>query len=253
MLSTRVIPCLLLLSEALVKTVRFEKPDYIGDPINTVRIFNELEVDELIFLDISAPREKSGPPYQLLAEIATECFMPFAYGGGIQSVEDMRRLFTLGAEKISVNTHAFRNPRLITEAADRFGSQSVIVSIDVKRQWGRYEVMVEGGRRSTSMDPVAYARKVEALGAGEILLTSIDRDGTMAGYDTDLIRRVTDSVGIPVIACGGAGHVAHFGEAVKQGGAAAVAAGSLLVYQGKGLGVLVSFPDRSELEAVLGT
>lgn len=251
MLRTRVIPCLLLADEVLVKTVRFDRPDYIGDPVNTVRIFNELEVDELIFLDILATRDNREAPYALIETIAAECFMPFAYGGGVRSVEEMRRLFKLGVEKVSLNTHAFLNPRLVPQAADRFGGQSVIVSIDVRRGWRGYEVVVAGGRRRTGVDPVVYAEKVQEQGAGEILLTSIDRDGMMGGYDVDLIHRVAGAVNIPVIACGGAGHVQHFGEAVKQGGAAAVAAGSLLVYQGKGLGVLVSFPDREELEAAL--
>jgi cyclase len=253
MLQVRVIPCLLLKNKALVKTVKFKDPAYIGDPVNTVRIFNEEGVDELVFLDITATPENKKPPLDLIAQIASECFMPFAYGGGIRSVEDMRQIFGLGAEKIIINSNALEDPSLVEKAAEIFGSQSVVVSLDVKKNLlGQYRVHTCCGRKATSLDPVEQAVQMEKRGAGEILLTSIDRDGTWSGYDLELVRRVASAVNIPVIACGGAGKVEDFGAAVKAG-ASAVAAGSMVVYQGKGFGVLVNFPDRRELDKVLGS
>ena len=253
MLTARVIPCLLLRNRALVKTVKFKNPSYVGDPINTVRIYNDKEVDELIFLDITATLEKKRPQFELVAEIAVECFMPFAYGGGIRCLEDIEALFRLGAEKVALNTYANEDPEFIRRAADRFGNQSIIVSIDAKRGFsGQYEVCTNGGRGATGLDPVSYAQKMEKLGAGEILLTSIDRDGTFEGYDIELIQQVTSGVNVPVIACGGAGKVEDFGEAVKKGGASAVAAGSMVVYQGKHRAVLINFPSKLELNQVLG-
>ena len=186
MLKTRVMPCLLLRGRALVKTIKFKNPSYVGDPINTVRIYNEKEVDELIFLDITATASGKEPPYDLLEEIASECFMPFTYGGGIRTLDQMRRIFNLGVEKVAINSHAAERPTLIRDAAEAFGSQSVVVSIDVKKKlFGRYEVYARGGKQALHKDPVTYAREMEQLGAGEILLTAIDRDGTMDGYDLD--------------------------------------------------------------------
>ncbi len=253
MLTTRVMPCLLLRNRGLVKTIKFDKPSYVGDPTNTVKIFNDLEVDELILLDITATAERKRPQLELLHEIATECFMPFTYGGGVTSLDDMAALYALGAEKVALNTAAHERPSLIEQAAARFGSQAVVVSIDVrkKRLFGGYTVHTRGGRHDTKLEPVAYARRVEALGAGELLLTSIDRDGTMEGYDLDLITEVSRAVRIPVIACGGAGSVADFRKA-KDAGASAVAAGSLVVYQGRHRAVLVNFPKKQALRAALG-
>ena len=252
MLRTRVMPCLLVDDGRLVKTVKFRKPAYVGDPVNAIKIYNEKEVDELIVVDIRATVEGRPPNFALLREIADECFMPLCYGGGIRDLDDVREIFSLGIEKVAVNTHAAERPGFLREAADRFGSQSIVASIDARRVFRRtYHVHTRGGRERTKRDPVSFAREVEAAGAGEILLTSIDRDGTWKGYDIDLIRRVTEAVGIPVIACGGAGCVDDFGKAVKEGGASAVAAGSMVVYQGKGRGVLVGFPTRNELANVL--
>ncbi len=252
MLKTRVMPCLLLRGWGLVKTVKFKKPSYVGDPINTVRIYNEKEVDELIFLDITATPQNLIPPFQTISEIATECFMPFTYGGGVRNIKDIRKIFNLGVEKVAINTCAHENPDLIREAAEVFGSQSIVVSIDVKKSlFGKYGVYTRGGRKNAGIDPVTYAKRMEEIGAGEILLTSIDRDGTFAGYDIDLIRMVTNEVGIPVIACGGAGGVEDFGKAVKDGGASAVAAGSMVVYQGAHRAVLINFPLKKELKKVL--
>lgn len=248
MILTRVIPCLLLQDQGLVKTVRFRSPRYLGDPINIVKIFNDKETDELVFLDITATPEKKKPPFNLLAKVASECFMPLGYGGGVRSLEDMRALFSLGIEKVILNTYAVENPAFIRRAAEGFGSQSVVVSIDVKRNWsGQYRVYAFGGRRATHLDPVAHAVKMEGLGAGELLLTSIDRDGTMQGYDLELIRRVSAVVSIPVVACGGAGKVQHLVEAVRIGGASAAAAGSMFVFQGPHRAVLISYPRPAEV------
>jgi len=252
MLKARVMPCLLLREDGLVKTVKFKDFTYVGDPINAVRIYNDMEVDELIFVDILASQRGSDPPFHLIEEIAGECFMPLSYGGGVKTVEQMRRLFSIGVEKVAINTAAYENPRLFGEAAALFGNQAIIASIDVRKSLlGRYEVVIGDGKRRTGVDPVEYARKVESLGAGEILLTSIDRDGTWEGFDIELIRKVADSVSIPVIASGGAGTVDDIGTAVKEGHASAAALGSMVVFQAKGMGVLIKFPKQSELSRVL--
>lgn len=252
MLKTRVMPCLLLKDGALVKTVKFKDPSYIGDPINAIRIYNEKEVDELIFLDITATLENRQPPFKVLAEIASECFMPVAYGGGIRRLEDIKEIFNLGIEKVALNSYAVENPDFIRAAADKFGTQSIVVSIDVKKKFlGRYEVYTNGGRKGTGLDPVKFAAQVAVLGAGEILLTSIDHDGTQTGYDLELIKKITSAVSVPVIACGGAGKLEDFGAAVNEGGASACAAGSMVVYFGRNRAVLINFPTRDELEQVL--
>ena len=251
MLGTRVIPCLLLRNRGLVKTVRFREPSYVGDPINTVRIFNEMEVDELIFLDITASIEGKKPQFKLLEEIANECFMPFAYGGGVRDLNDVRTLFNLGVEKVAINSFAHEDASFIRRVADEFGSQSVVASIDVSHNWmGKRQVVTLGARKKTNLDPVVYARQLEATGAGEILLTSVDRDGTFQGYDLELIRSVAGAVGVPLIACGGAGKLADFSQAVAVG-ASAVAAGSMFVYQGAHRAVLINYPRKQALQQVL--
>lgn len=253
MLRTRVIPCLLLRSGGLVKTVRFANAKYVGDPINAVRIFNDKEVDELVFLDIGATLSGRGPNFDLLAGIASEAFMPFGYGGGITTADQVKRLFALGVEKVVINTAASTTPALVAEAASLAGTSSVVASIDVRRGvLGTYSVYVRSGQQDLKQDPVTYAREMERLGAGEILLTAIDRDGTQAGYDLDVIRRVTAAVSIPVVAAGGAGRLRHFREAVDAG-ASAVAAGSLFVFHGKHRAVLITYPAYPELEALFQT
>ncbi|MCL4641621.1 MULTISPECIES: AglZ/HisF2 family acetamidino modification protein [Olivibacter] len=248
MLQTRLIPCLQLIDDALVKTVKFGKHGYIGDPINTVRIFNELEVDELCFLDIRATLEKRTPNFKILHEIADECFMPLSYGGGVKDLITAKTILSIGFEKIVINSAAHDNPTLITEIANHFGSQSVVASIDTKKNfWGKQMVYSHDGSKKTGKDPVIWAKELESRGAGELLLTSIDQEGTWSGYDLDTIRKVTEAVRIPVIANGGAGKIDHIVDAVKVAGASAVALGSMVVYQQKGLGVLVNFPDRSVL------
>lgn len=253
MFRPRVIPCLLLKGRGLVKTVKFKDPKYLGDPINAVKIFNDKEVDELIFLDITATLENRKPPFAHLAEIATECFMPFGYGGGIRTLEDVKTILNLGVEKVVINSYAVENSSFIRAAADFAGSQSVVVSIDVKKSFlGRYEVVIHSGKKLTGLDPVKFAVEMEKLGAGELFLNSIDRDGTMQGYDLELIKRVTNAVGIPVVACGGAGNIQHLAEAIKQGGASAAGAGSMFVFHGPLRGVLISYPSSEELCQVFG-
>lgn len=248
MVPTRVIPCLLLRGSGLVKTVKFKDPRYLGDPRNTVKIFNEKEVDELVLLDILATPEDRPLQFDLVREIVSEAFMPLAYGGGLRTLDDCRQMLQLGVEKVVINSHAVADPSFITKAASEFGSQSVVVALDVRRSiFGRYEVLTCGGRKSTDADPITLAQRMAAAGAGELIITAIDRDGTMQGYDLQLVRSVSDAVDIPVVACGGAGTIQHLAEGVRIGRASAVAAGSMFVFQGKHRAVLISFPAASDL------
>jgi imidazole glycerol-phosphate synthase subunit HisF len=252
MLRTRVIPCLLLKGEGLVKTTKFADATYVGDPINAIRIFNDKEVDELIFLDITASLEGRGPALRAIRDFASECFMPVAYGGGIRSLDDARKVLALGIEKIIINTMALRRPELVCEIAREFGAQAVVISIDAKRRLlGGYEVMGAGGTETTGMRPAEHARRMVELGAGEILINSIERDGTQSGYDLALVRSVADAVPVPVIACGGAGALTDFSEAVNEGHASAVAAGSMFVFHGRHRAVLINYPSRAELQRAL--
>jgi cyclase len=252
MLRTRVIPCLQLIDESLVKTVKFGNHGYIGDPINTVRIFNELEVDELCFLDIRATVEKRQPNYKILAEIANECFMPLSYGGGVTDAEMAKKILSIGFEKIVLNTAAYTNPKLVTQIANYSGNQSVVGSIDVKKNlFGKYQTFTHDGRTKQTIDPVQWAKELEDLGAGELLVTSMDRDGTWSGYELDILKRITSVVNIPVIANGGAGSIEDIGKVVSFSKVSAVALGSMVVYQQKDLGVLVNFPDRGELQKAI--
>lgn len=250
MLATRLMPCLLMSNGALVKTVGFKNPTYVGDPVNAVRIFNQKEVDELVLLDIEATTHHRGIDYETLEKMVSECFMPICYGGGVNTLEDMRRLFSLGVEKISLGAVAFENPDLIRRASAEFGNQAIVVTLDVKRGLlGGYSVRIHQGKTDTRVHPVEAAQNMEKLGAGEILLNSIDRDGTWSGFDIRLTREVTNAVGLPVIACGGAGSLQDVRAAVTEGGASAVAIGSMAVFQGKDLGVLIKFPTRKDQEA----
>lgn len=245
----RVIPCLLLQERKLVNTVRFKKPTYVGDPINTVRIFNEKEVDELVFLDIGATPNHQPPQAELIAEIARECFMPFAYGGGLRTMEHLQTALANGAEKVVLNSVLHENPALVREAADRFGSQSIVGSIDVRSGWrGKQRVVTRGGGKKTDHEPVAFARQMEDAGVGELLITSVDRDGTFDGYDLDLISRVAEAVDVPVVACGGAGVLDDVRRVIIDGGADAAGAGSLFVYQNRNRSVLINYPRRAKLD-----
>jgi imidazole glycerol-phosphate synthase subunit HisF len=252
MLETRIIPTLLLRNASLVKTVKFGKYDYIGDPANTVRIFNELEVDELIFLDITASVEKRGPNLKVLREICEECFMPLAYGGGIRDLNMAEKIFKMGFEKIAINSYAFENPNFITQLADSFGSQAIIGSIDVRKSfWGEQQVYGIAGKKNMKKNPAEWAIELEKFGAGEILITSIDNEGSWEGFDYELVKQITKAVTIPVIAHGGAGRIDHIRKVVNEAGASAVAIGSMVVYQKKKMGVLVNFPDKHELRTNL--
>ena len=251
MLQTRIIHCLQLIDESLVKAVQFNKYGYIGDPCNTVRIFNELEVDEICFLDIRASLENRTPNYKILKYISDECFMPLSYGGGISTFEQAKEIFNIGFEKIILNTQAYYNPGLVTEISNYYGSQAVVVSIDVKYASGQHSIYVKDGTVKIKDDIVSYVKKMQLAGAGELLVTSIDREGTWSGFDEKLIRQITDIADIPVIAHGGAGCIEDIGRVINDCNASAVALGSLLVYQKKGMGVLVNFPDREKLNRIL--
>lgn len=252
MLATRVMPCLLLDDGALVKSVKFKNLSYIGDPINAIRIYNELEVDELILLDITASEQGRKPDFELVKQVASECFMPLTYGGGISSLDDAKHLFNLGIEKISLNSAALNNPQLIEEISKNFGSQSVVISIDAsKKLIGGYKVCSHRGQTRTKITPEDHAFQVQERGAGEILITSVDQDGTWDGYDLELIQKVTSRVTVPVIANGGAGKVEDFGKAVNESSASALATGSMVIYQKKDLGVLINFPSQEKLASVL--
>lgn len=243
----RIIPILLLKNGYLYKTRKFTDETYLGDPINSIRIFNEKEVDELVFLDIEAAKSGNGPDIPLLKDIAGECFMPLSYGGGLRSIELAQQILAIGFEKLVVNTVAWTNPAFVTELADRFGSSTVVGSIDVRRNWlGKEQVLIRGGTEKIKPGPEEWARRLEALGVGEILINSIDRDGEMTGYDLGLVRRVVGSVSVPVVAAGGAGSIDDMRQAIREAGASAAAAGAMFVFQGKHRAVLISYPSSAE-------
>lgn len=249
MLFTRYIPCLLLKGDGLVKTVNFKHPKYIGDPINTVRIFNEKEVDELIFLDIEATPKNKEPNYKLLAEIASECFMPLAYGGGLNNIDQVKKIFSIGLEKVIINSAAHKNAGFIGEIASIYGTQAIVGVIDVKKNfWGKNEVVSVSATQKHKYSPLEWAKELERQGVGEIMLTSVDKEGTWSGLDIELIKSITDHVDVPVIAHGGAGNIAHINQAVRNGRASAIGIGSMVVYQKKDFGVLINFPDKKALE-----
>lgn len=245
----RLIPCLLLDGNKLVKTTRFERPAYVGDPINTLKIFNEKEVDELIVLDIGASKSGAPPNFELVASIASECFMPMCYGGGIRSIGDAERLIASGVEKIAINSAALDRPELIGEIARRYGSSSVVVGIDVRKAWLRGQhVWHSGQRKSTGRKVLDWARQATDAGAGELLLNAVDRDGTLQGYDLDLVREVTAAVTVPVIACGGASGLPDCKAVIAEAGASAAAAGALFVYKGPHRAVLINYPTPAQLQ-----
>lgn len=244
----RVIPILLLQEGGLVKGERFRKHRYVGDPINAVKIFNDKEVDELSILDIGATGAGRGPDFELIAQIAGEAFMPLSYGGGLTDLDQVSRILKSGIEKVIFNHSAVERPELILQTAEKFGSSSTVVSVDVKSAglFGQKKVFIHGGTKNTGKDVVAFAQEMERLGAGELVLTSVDREGTRQGYDAALIKSVSEAVHIPVIANGGAGQLEDFRSAIAAG-ASAVAAGSLFVFQGKHRAVLIQYPQAQEL------
>jgi len=244
----RVIPVLLIKDEGLVKTVKFKKPNYVGDPINAVKIFNEKEVDEIVVLDINCSKKNTVPNFELIEEIASEAFMPFSYGGGITAIDQIKKIIYAGAEKVILNTAALASPMLITDAANMLGNQSVVVSVDVKKSLiGKYQIYSVNYSKSSSLKLLDYIKELENLGAGEIFVNSVDRDGTYKGYDIELLKQVAESTSLPVIACGGANSVTDFRIAVNEAKVSAVAAGSMFVYHGKHRAVLINYPDQQKL------
>lgn len=254
MLRPRIIPCLLVHKGGLVKTVQFAKPKYVGDPLNAVRIFNEKEVDELIVLDIDASTQGREPDYQLIANLASECRMPLCCGGGLRTPEQVERMISLGVEKVALSSAALANPNLITESSRRVGNQSIVVVLDVK-QTGllskRYEIFTHNGKQATGIHPVDFARQAEAVGAGEVLINSIDRDGTLEGYDLSLIDQVREAISIPMTVMGGAGTLADISTLIERFGLIGAAAGSMFVFKGKYRAVLIQYPKRDEKDRLV--
>lgn len=252
MLRPRIIPCLLVKNNGLVKTVGFDKPKYVGDPLNAVRIFNEKEVDELMVVDIDATTHNREPNYKLIANLAAECRMPLCYGGGVTTPEQVQRIISLGVEKVALSAAAVANPPLIYKAAQWVGNQSVVVVMDVKKVGllRRYEVFTHNGNKASGLDPVTWAKQVEELGAGEVVLNSIDQDGEMEGYDLTLVERVRQATTLPMTVLGGAGSLNDLEALVRRFGTIGASAGSLFVFKGKYKAVLINYPSRDEKDAL---
>lgn len=253
MLRPRIIPCLLVKNGGLVKTVGFDNPKYVGDPINAVRIFNEKEVDELLVVDIDATAQNREPNYTMIGNLAAECRMPLCYGGGVRTVEQVLKIISLGVEKVAISAAATQTPKLISEVAEQVGSQSIVVVMDVKKSGllRRYEVFTHNGSKGTGLDPMAFAKKAEALGAGEVVVNSIDHDGEMKGYDMELIERVRDEITLPLTVLGGAGSLNDIEELIRTFGIIGAAAGSLFVFKGKYRAVLINYPNQDEKDGLL--
>ncbi len=245
----RVIPTLLLKDRGLVKSVKFRDHKYIGDPINAVKIFNDLKADELIFLDIMATKENRTISLDFVRQVGDEANMPFAVGGGIRTNKQIKEIINAGAEKVVINSYAIQNPNFIKLASDEFGSSTIVVSIDVKKNfWGKKVVFGSAGSKSTGLQPIEWAKKMEEKGAGEIIINSIEHDGLMTGYDLSLINEIAEAVDIPVVALGGAGNTKDFKLAVSNGYVSAVAAGSLFVFHGPRKAVLINYPNEKDLK-----
>ena len=245
----RIIPTLLIDDRDLIKTVKFGKRTYLGDPVNAVKIFNRKGIDELSILDIGASRNNREPDYELLKDIASEAFMPLSYGGGIRTLDQIHELLTIGYEKVVLNTELVRHPELIVEAAEQYGSQSIVASIDVKKKNREYRCVIADGTEETTWEPKDLAKKAEGIGAGEIIINSIDNDGMMNGYDIKLVKSVADAVNVPVIAIGGAGGIKDLKSVLQKGHAHAAAGGSMFVFYGKLKAVLITAPSEEELTA----
>jgi cyclase len=247
----RVIPVLLLSEGGLVKTVKFQDPRYVGDPINAVRIFNDKQVDELVLLDIDASKNGRPPDFAAIEETVSEAFMPVGFGGGVRDLETATRLIQTGVEKVIVSSASVDDPGAIAKIAERLGSSTLVIAIDaVARPGATWEVVTRSGTRRTGIDVRSHAQAMEALGAGELIVNSVDRDGTMEGYDLPLVRAVVNSVDIPVVACGGAGGVGDLALAISQGGASAAAAGSLFTFHGRHRAVLITYPSYETRSAL---
>jgi imidazole glycerol-phosphate synthase subunit HisF len=253
MLFPRIIPCLLVHNKGLVKTTRFKNPKYVGDPINAVKIFNEKEVDELIVVDIDASSEGNEPDYKMIENLATECRMPFCYGGGIKTIKQAQRIFNLGVEKIALSSGAVENKSIISALAERVGNQSVVVVMDVKKKnfGNKYELFIHNGNKATGIDPITFASEMQKLGAGEIVINSIDLDGMREGYDNNLINKIREVINIPITVLGGAGSLTDIGNIIENQGIIGVAAGSLFVFKGKYRAVLINYPTPAEKDDLL--
>ena len=251
MLQPRILPCLLVKNGGLVKTTRFGAPKYVGDPLNAVRIFNEKEVDELTVLDIDATAHGREPNYNLIRDLAVECRMPLCYGGGVTTAEQIERIVALGVEKVAVSAAAVADPLLLRRASERVGRQSIVVVLDVKKVDSRYEVYTHNGTRPTGLDPAEFAASVERLGAGEIVVNAIDRDGVMKGYDLELLTRVREATTLPMTALGGAGTLKDIADLIGRFGIVGAAAGSLFVFKGIYRAVLISYPTRADKDALI--
>lgn len=252
MLRPRIIPSLLIQDNGLVKTVNFKNGKYVGDPINAVKIFNEKEVDELAVFDIDATVLNKEPDYVLIEKLATQSRMPLCYGGGVKTVEQAQRIFGLGIEKIALSSAVLQKPELIAEIAGRVGNQSVIVVLDVKKKLlGGYEVYTHNGKKSTGINPFKFVEEAEKLGAGEIIINSIDQDGLMKGYDMNLIDKIRDKISLPMTVLGGAGSLDDIGKVINKHGVIGVAAGSLFVFKGVYKAVLINYPKRSEKDELI--
>jgi cyclase len=253
MLYPRIIPCLLVKNKGLVKTVNFKNPKYVGDPINAVRIFNEKEVDELIVLDIDATLEKRGPDYNMIEHLAAECRMPLCYGGGVTTSDQVHKIVQLGVEKVAISSAAHENPNLVAEAAKFVGSQSVVAVLDIKKSRidGNYEVWTHNGSKNTGKCPSELALQLERLGAGEIVINSIDNDGFMNGYDLTLVEEIRKSISVPLTVLGGAGSLHDICQLIHKYGAIGAAAGSLFIYKGIYRAVLINYPTREEKDALI--
>lgn len=247
MLRPRIIPSLLIHDNGLVKTVNFKNPKYVGDPINAVKIFNEKAVDELAVFDIDATVLGKEPNYSLIERLASQSMMPLCYGGGVKTVEQAQRIFSLGIEKIALSSAVLQYPKLITEISDRVGAQSVIVVLDVKKKLlGGYEVYTHNGKKATGINPFKFVEEAQKLGAGEIVINSIDKDGVMKGYDLDLIAKVREKISLPMTVLGGAGSLQDIEKVIDQHGVIGVAAGSLFVFKGPYKAVLINYPTQLE-------
>ena len=256
MFRPRIIPVLTLKGQGLVKTIKFDKKKarYIGDPINAVHLFNDFEADELIFLDITATLENRCISAELVKSIGEEAYMPFAVGGGITNIEQIHQLISAGAEKVVINTSCIKTPGLISEASRQFGNQSIVVAIDVKKNLlGKYKMFINDGSTQVDIDIEQHIEILEKVGAGELFINSIEKDGTMLGYDLELVKYISERVTIPVIACGGAGKLSDLSDVTKLGKASAAAAGSMFIYHGSRNAVLINYPDKNELLQILKT
>ena len=246
----RIIPVLLIDDRDLIKTINFKKPTYLGDPVNALKIFNRKGIDEMAVLDISASKKGLEPDFELLTDMASEAFMPLSYGGGIKTLDQVRKLLAIGYEKVVLNTSLVEDEQLVKDAVALAGSQSVVASIDAKVVNGQYKCVICDGTKVIDMSPVELAKHAEELGVGEIFLNSIDRDGMMQGYDIDLVNQVVNAVDIPVTACGGAGGISDLKDVIENGHAHAAAGGSMFVYYGRLKAVLITAPTEEELTEV---